>query len=388
MSDIWQIPGRAMDAASLGALEPEEVLLDVDGPRLYVTLLPNGERALAYQCAEDCDRIGWLVVPTDALSIDRLRRGDIALSLALAQPWIWFVEQSGHGVIRVVRRIEIGDVPSRYLPVKWITLPPEKEPLLEVRVTGAALRSALVPASVVRRTVDGAMHAMKVLVEHALQSVAVAGPPKEWLRRYYDLPIERFAFGSFEVTFGDPSVPEHESVLPRERDALQQVAATLRHGIARVVERTLDQHATEPDLEVALEALAGLLPPASGAVEEVYLGGWLVGDRVHVRFDREHSRSVRKARLRNQRELVLERLVGEVREFDKDALSFTLRSHDLTIDRACGFPVALYEDAFAAFTEAYPVVVVGHQRRDGKILDVLALEPAPENGTSINQETP
>ena len=68
--------GRQVDASFLGALEPTEVLVDIDGPRLFVARTIDGDDLLVYQAAEADGRSGWIVVPTDARSVDRVREGE------------------------------------------------------------------------------------------------------------------------------------------------------------------------------------------------------------------------------------------------------------------------------------------------------------------------
>ena len=56
------------EAACLGDLAPCEVLVDVDGPRLFVARAPDGAELLVYQLADEPTRAVWLDVPTDAVT--------------------------------------------------------------------------------------------------------------------------------------------------------------------------------------------------------------------------------------------------------------------------------------------------------------------------------
>jgi hypothetical protein len=376
MTSFWEIVGDDVDAQhSVGALAPVHVLVDVDGPRLFVARGAFGGDLLVYQAAEDEGRLGWLVVPTDERTIVRLRNGATALRDALDQPWAWAVIQGYEGALRGVRRVGIADVPSNLLPAEGVTLVARASPLLSVRALGPTLTAAEVPASVVRKVIDGAMHAMKALIEHALEVAPSDGRPSERLRRYYDLPTQRLAFGSFEATFGEPVVAGDAPLLLGERHALDRAARLLRRGIATVQGAPLegDGDASDPELDVALDALSGLLPPGSGAIEEMQLGGQLVG-LATVRLSREHGARARRYLRRTRRAVEPVLVRGTIRELDKDAMTFIVRSDDLSQSWPCRFSSAHRDDVFTAFAEDTPVAVSGHRHKGKAVIEVLAIE--------------
>ena len=376
MSGVWDIPGRDVDAGVVGALDPVEVLVDVDGPRLYVARGPAGDELLVYQCAEESGRFGWVVVPTDAQAIEQVRAGQVAVRDALQQPWAWFVTQGYDGTVQRARRVRIADVPASVLPAPGVTLVAPETPFLVVRATGQALTERDVPASVIRKVIDGAIHAMKTLIEHALEVTPSGGRPSDRLRRYYDLPTRRLAFGSFEAVFGEPSSPTDQPLLPEDRAALARASALLRRGIAEVdrASGAGEEVHVDDDLGTAFDALSGLLPPASGAIEEVHLSGRLVGT-ARVRLGREHGARVRRG-LRRTRPTAQPIVVqGAIRELDKDAMTFIVRSGDLSREWPCRFSSAVRDDVFTAFSEDYQVAVSGHQRAGKPEIEVVAVEP-------------
>jgi hypothetical protein len=375
VSAIWDVAGREVDAGFLGGFEMLEVLVDIDGPRLFVGRTEDGDDLLAYQVAETDGRFGWIVVPTEARAIEQLRAGELALLDALRQPWSWFVTQSFEGALHGVRRVRFDDLPPASLPSEGVTLVATAQPFLTVRAKGPGLTSRDVPASVVRKVVDGAMHAMKALIEHALEMSPPEGRPSDRLRRYYDLPTRRLAFGSFEAVFGEPVAPNEQPLLDAERLALDRAGVLLRRGIAALQHEVIDGDgaAVDAELGVALDALSGLLPPASGVVEEMQIGGRLVGPS-SVRLSREHGVRARKY-LRRMRPAVEALVVqGLVRELDKDAMTFIVRSTDLTQEWPCRFSSALRDDVFTAFAEDTPVAVSGHRRAGKPQVEVLAIE--------------
>ena len=46
MSSILDVPGSAVSLDHVGTLEPVEVLIDIDGPRLFLARTPDGEDLL------------------------------------------------------------------------------------------------------------------------------------------------------------------------------------------------------------------------------------------------------------------------------------------------------------------------------------------------------
>lgn len=65
---------------------------------------------------------------------------------------------------------------------------------------------------------------------------------------------------------------------------------------------------------------------------------------------------------------------GLVRELDKDAMTFIVRSTDLTQEWPCRFSSAQRDDVFTAFAEDTPVAVSGHRRAGKPQVEVLAIE--------------
>lgn len=122
MSPLGSVPGREVSPSMVGALEPVEVLVDIDGPRLFVALSPAGDELLAYHAEETDTELGWIVVPTDASTRAHLRAGETPLRDALRQPWVWIVTQAVTGEVLRATRVVFEDIPDDYLPL--ISAPP------------------------------------------------------------------------------------------------------------------------------------------------------------------------------------------------------------------------------------------------------------------------
>jgi hypothetical protein len=374
MSRLAAVPGREVPPSTLGTLDPVEVLIDIDGPRLFIARSLAGDELLAYHAEETDTELAWIVVPTDASTMAHLRAGDLPLRDALRQPWVWIVTQAVTGEVLRTSRVSFADIPNECLPTIGATLVERPTPLLVVRAVGPMLTDREVPASVVRRVIDGAMHAMKALVEHALDVVPSEGRPTERLRRYYDLPTQRISFGSLEVAFGDPFATGEAPLLPRDQQALDRSSQILRRGIEAIQgAEPMDGAPLNAELGISLDALSGLLPPGSGAIEEVYLGGRLVAGPTQ-RLTREHASRARRIARRTLPMTEPVQVQGLIRELDKDALTFIVRSVDLTQEWPCRVSPALREDVFTAFTEDTPVAASGHRRAGKPTIEVLVID--------------
>lgn len=122
VSPLGSVPGREVPPSTLGALKPVEVLVDIDGPRLFIALSPAGDELLTYHAEETDTELGWIVVPTDASTRAQLRAGEIPLRDALRQPWVWIVTQAVTGEVLRATRVSFGDIPKERLPAPGQTI--------------------------------------------------------------------------------------------------------------------------------------------------------------------------------------------------------------------------------------------------------------------------
>ena len=253
-------------------------------------------------------------------------------------------------------------------------LSPNLAPLLAYRLTGPELCEGRIPASVVVRAVTRPTAAVKRLLE-ALSNTVAQGRPENSFRNLYDLPTQRFAFNSFEVTFAIPPDADFEfgavgepgaSVYRQGAERLDEAIAWLKGG---------DNKSADPDLAL-LEVLDDLVPPAHGDVLTAELRGRLVPNHQVVELTRGDRKKVKQAisRTKKRRELVL--TVGLVREFDKDKFTFILRARIANEpDLSCAFGEEFYDDLYDAFDTDQKVQIQGRMSATGKVLEVVAVEP-------------
>jgi hypothetical protein len=182
------------------------------------------------------------------------------------------------------------------------------------------------------------------------------------------------AFRSFEISFQPKEASQH--VLEDGSDVYAHTSRALGEAFA-----WLYNERGAGDVDIALlEVLRELTPPMHGQITETEVKGKLVGFP-SLRLSREHTKQVRKAIAERDesRDVVL--LVGKIRELDRDRLTFILRElADGSRDTACAFEEDIFDAVWDALDSEHRVNVVGSFRPKSNILEVLGVEPAPEEG--------
>jgi hypothetical protein len=356
---MW--PAELPEVAVPGlSLEPVDVLYSFEGPRIFTCRDDEQRLFLAYVADESESVRRLLVVPTSPRIVEGLLSGQSSVRQALDQPWLWVVDESSDGALTTARLGDLSQVPEDFAPRPGVPLLAEHRPLLSVRLVGPELGPQRVVASVVRRAVDGVLGALKILTEQATDVEAADGRPRDSLRRLYDLPVREVRFASFEISLADPRATAQEPLFGAEdAKALDVAGEWLRAGLTWLV----DDDAVELDeaRKVAiLEALAKLVPPSQGVVQEVQVGGLMVGSRASKFVLTRHATTRVRAALRAARsEPELKSFVGRVRELDKDKLSFQLRDDEGVNICRCSFPEELSAEIETAFVNERHVAVAG-----------------------------
>lgn len=342
-----------LDRARLGDFWVGEVLYEAEEPIVFTVMVSESQTLLAFLTDHDAHR--WLILaPCNAKTLQGLRDGSLPVRDALTASWTWLAQMGPGDQPERVWEIEAGDVPEEHWPAPGVPLLPEHEPLLIVRAIGPNIVPGDIPASVVAFVASATRQAVKVLLDFFSDRPAEGGRPPDASRAIYDLPISRFAFGSFELSFSAPrDLFAHEE--------LTRVAELLQRGLAWAAGENEDpfQSTSDEEREAVLRAVLGLTPPAAGPIEEMSLGGqWMTGGTTLLK------RGARP-RVRNElRSLKTERIVrreGRVGEFDVDRQSFILRDTGDS-DVRCSYREEDYDDVVAAVLSQGHVVVVGVER--------------------------
>jgi hypothetical protein len=363
--------GSPTPSGSLGELHPERVLEELDRPTLFVSRFPSEQLALVYWIEEDEEGDVHLVVPTDDSIVEKLCRGDVTVREALDQPWawLWFGLEA--------RRIRIKELPGDCLPRSGVYLYPELMPLLSLRFTGD-IEEHKVAASIIGRATEAVRGALKPLLDFLTKNDP-DGRSTHDLRRLYDLPTHRIAYGSLEVDFGSPAQMD---LLDDDKRLMSEAARLLQKGVDWAAQSEGTPLPEDSDEWMAiLAALRHLVPPRTGPVQSVELAGKLTHRK--IRLNRKATKNVIHA-LRSRSAPKMVQVDGYVREFDLDRLTFTVRSAPtLTTDEQhCTCNETLVDDVDYAFNTIQKVRVVG--LREGGwvhavfIGDLASERPTPE----------
>lgn len=368
----WQINAPEFGIEPFVGVQLDEILYEFDGPRIFTATSLFGTLryfgTLLYFLAEEDDEVSrFIVVPTNAQIIERLKSGILSVWDALNQPWIWVVDISFNGMPQKSWRCTLADVPTDVLPKSGVMLWSHLEPVFALRAIGEGLSEGNVPASVIRQVIDGATTALKKIASRVFEKGRPQGRKANFIRQFYDLPAQGFAYNSFEVAFKLPDLKQLKLPDGGSADdlseAFEEIGNQLQQAIEWALKTTSDSADTsEIDLEL-LEALEKLVPRQTGIVESVELRGRIFKN-AHKRYPltRESSKRVsnalRKARSTQERICQISGLIPEV---DKDNFTFTLRGTDDGSEHFCSFPPELIDEVLLAFNTDKRVTVSGRE---------------------------
>ena len=352
---MWFTTDKPVDIAGFDPLEIQEVLHDLDGPRTFTFRNASGELFFAHWCDEADRSSRFAVVPFSDALLDRLKLGDISVRDALEQPRQWILEISPDWRERRVFSVDFSKLEPGVLPEPDLMLYAYMQPLFTLRAIGKGIQQGFVPSSVVRTLIQSAEQAIKVLVDHVFEGGR--GRPLSALRRFYNLPTQRLAFNSFEISFRLPALssqPEFEewdkARIAEDEETYKKVAELLRKGLvwATAFPDAAPPTGEDPKEWLAIyKALENLSPSSHGPVSVVEVGGRLAEWKLPMPRRYRLKPSMRPL-VKHARERISQTrphdviLVGKIREMDRDGTSFELR------EIATGEPNQrfCYEDAF------------------------------------------
>ncbi|GEN12645.1 hypothetical protein MFU01_76820 [Myxococcus fulvus] len=362
--------GRAIGAEFLGSGAVEESLYEADGPVLFTTISKAGQQLLAYVADESVDGTWLILSACTPRVVDELKRGQIAVRDALTSSWMWLAFKGVDGSLTRAWSILPDEVPDGHLPAPGTPLLPEHEPVITARAKGESIVAGATPASVVAFVADSTRKAIKILLEWVLERPNEGRPPDE-LRTLYDLPVQRFAFNSFEVAFGSPSGTFDSEELRRAANLLQKGLAWAsddnEHPLSAV---------SDDERSAILHAALQLTPPSSGPICEVEISGtWMSGGPELL--TRVARRRIRSELRRLQSEHVV-RLVGRIGEVDRDNFTFILRGTDEGTQYRGVFEEEMLDDVVDYFAEDRRVAVVGVHRAGRLYVAVISADAKAE----------
>lgn len=132
---MWFESGTEIKAR-WAALQPQRVLYDFDGPRIFTCLDEHDETWFAYQCDEQANFCAFLLVPFSHELEERLTCGNITILEALRQPRLWIAQTDHEFLISRLFKSKLADVPAELLPRAEAMLSSHLQPLLNLRGIG------------------------------------------------------------------------------------------------------------------------------------------------------------------------------------------------------------------------------------------------------------
>ncbi|UVL17606.1 hypothetical protein LOY42_17035 [Pseudomonas sp. B21-023] len=374
---LWPVTSNPISPQPFETLHIAEVLYEFDGPKIFTTLGSDSLLRFWYESEEDREEklIRYLVTPTSPSLIQQLKTGHKTVHDLLKQSWLWVVDMHYDMSPAMAWSLEsLDDVPLQFKPEPHATLCPEHMPLLSYRLIGPGLKEGAVPASVIARAVNSPASALKKILEVVTQSVS-QGRPEESFRRSYDLPATRFAYNSFEVSFSIPNSDQLD-LQTSPIDTYAQSAHVLESGLSWLVERS----GNEPEISI-LEALRDLTPPTHGQVESAEIRGQLIKNNQVIRLNRHHRKFISETLARHlTQKHQLVKTSGQIRELDKDNLTFILRGRpNGEAELKCAFNDSLYDDVVEHFASEVNISVTGRLRQTKAVLEISDIEAIPDD---------
>lgn len=365
---MWNVPGQKTPSDRFQPFEPEEILYEFDGPRIFTLRDIQQEPYLVYWADGNDGFNRYVVVPTSAAIVSSLKLGEVSVLEALNQPRCWLFDVTHADQFQACQRVEFSDIPRDSLPAVGTMLLPELEPLLTLRAIGDTIVPGHIPGSVIRSCVEGVQKSLKFLSEFVLGKTPQQGRPNEFLRSLFDLPAQHLALSSFVISFRMPI--QEKNLLTRtgeksvEAETLAEVGRLLNKGLRWLTSASGEAgifSAEAPDeWEVLLRALRELTPPAQGQIKQLELRGRLLGSHPQpFKLDRTSRQHVNTAIHTRRLEPRVVKLTGRIRELDKDRMSFELREiPEPPFAQRFVFEEQLREDVIKAF-DSEDIVTVG-----------------------------
>lgn len=344
----------ALPEGILGPAEPEEILYEAEEPVVFTLVTALGQRVMAYLADATPDTRWLLLAPCGDRLLDDLKQGRVPVRDALQASWVWLAKLGNDDQWQGAWAVEVADLPDLHLPQPGVMLLPEHEPVLSTRAVGAGIGRSSTPASVVAYLADATRKAVKGILEFVLERDRQGRPPDD-LRMSYDLPVQRFAYASFEIAFSAPASLFQDPALDRSIELLRKGLRWAASGDEKPLSA-----ASDDERDAVLRAIKQLTPPSTGAIERIDVSGrWMEHGVAELRRSARRRVQAELRRTRTERILSKE---GRLREFDKDNCTFILRDTPDGVDVRGSFDEAMYDEFLDYFTNDDRVVVVGVER--------------------------
>jgi hypothetical protein len=125
---LWPVQLQSLPRSNFTKVEPQEVLVDYDGPITFTFHDDVGGLMLAHSVGADGKLVRFIVARTGPATVSRLKSGAISVRAALGQPVIWLLDTAADGTIASQWTSTLSEIPSEVLPAEGVMLLPSLEP--------------------------------------------------------------------------------------------------------------------------------------------------------------------------------------------------------------------------------------------------------------------
>jgi len=124
----WTPDGKQLPHDFLGDLQPEDVLVDYEGPRSFTARDRLGDLLFAHQCGESEEVWRYAVVPFTETLLKELTQGRLDLWSALSQTRLWLADICQDGAVTACVSSSLRQVPETCRPQPGVMIYPEHDP--------------------------------------------------------------------------------------------------------------------------------------------------------------------------------------------------------------------------------------------------------------------
>jgi len=109
-------------------IEPQDVLVDYDGPITFTFRDEVGGLMLAHSVGADGELVRFVVAPANPATVAGLKPGAISVRAALDQPVIWLLDIAADGTVASQWTGALSSIPSEVIPAEGVMLLPSLGP--------------------------------------------------------------------------------------------------------------------------------------------------------------------------------------------------------------------------------------------------------------------
>jgi hypothetical protein len=277
-------PESVIDGAFLGDLRPRHVLLEYDGPIMFVADDAAEQPILCYQCDQNEDAEWRYVVSavTNELASD-LENGRVTILDAIRQTRSWLADvDTRNWTVHNVYRVKFSDLPDDYRPNKSAYLNMREDAAVRMRFVAESAEGSDSLLSMMKFASERISSAIGIIVNQIKKSGKAGSIPDALAKKYSDLPVLQLGLGSLDVFLGFPNKPIGESASENEQHKLivNEMTAMWRSGTKYLTNGSEDSLPSDPEEALAiLKAMQQITPSYKSGVTAVELSGSLSSTR-------------------------------------------------------------------------------------------------------------